>query len=110
MTRSVSPVGTLQVADAKGAGERRYTIEIVARLTGVGTSTIRHYERSGLVEPARTAAGRYRYSDRDVERVRQIRRLCSDLGVNLAAVEVILHMRERMLEMNDELARLRRLG
>jgi MerR family transcriptional regulator/heat shock protein HspR len=79
-------------------------------LTGVGTSTIRHYERIGLIDPTAPSTGSHRFSDLDVERVRQINRLRHDLGVNLAAVEVILHMRQRMVEMQDELARLRRLG
>jgi MerR family transcriptional regulator/heat shock protein HspR len=74
----------------------------------VGTSTIRRYERFGLVEPSRTEGGPSWYSDFDIERVKQIRRLSSDLGLDLAAVEVILHMRERMLAMHDELVALRR--
>jgi MerR family transcriptional regulator, heat shock protein HspR len=88
--------------------ERRYTVEVLANLSGVGTSTIRRYVRFGLVEPIRASGGPSWYSDRDVERVRQIRRLSHDLGLNLAAVEVVLHMRERMLEMHDELVALRR--
>jgi MerR family transcriptional regulator/heat shock protein HspR len=87
---------------------RFYSVEIVALLSGVPVPTIRRYERLGLVEPERTLSGLRRYSDRDVERVRQIRRLCHDLGVNLAAVEVILHMRERMLEMRREVFELKR--
>jgi MerR family transcriptional regulator/heat shock protein HspR len=87
---------------------RRYSVEVVATLSGVGAATIRRYERYGLVEPTRAAGGPSWYSDRDVERVKQIRRLSDDLGVNLAAVEVILNMRERMLAMHDELVSLRR--
>ena len=74
----------------------------------MGTTTIRRYERYGLVEPTRAAGGPSWYSDRDLERVKQIRRLSDDLGVNLAAVEVILHMRDRMISMHDELVSLRR--
>jgi MerR family transcriptional regulator/heat shock protein HspR len=88
--------------------ERRYSVEVLATLSGVGAATIRRYERYGLVEPTRASGGPTWYTDRDLERVRRIRRLSNDLGVNLAAVEVILHMRERMLAMHDELIALRR--
>ena len=88
--------------------ERFYSVEVVASLSGVATATVRRYERLGLVEPAQTAGGPRRYTDREVERIRQIRRLSHDLGVSLAAVEVILHMRERMLDMQRELLDLKR--
>ncbi len=108
MSEQTSPGHRLRRVATAVAPERRYTVEVVATLTGVGTATIRHYERLGLLEPARTVGGPTWYSDRDLERVRQIRRLSHDLGVNLAAVEVILHMRERMVEMREELTSLRR--
>jgi MerR family transcriptional regulator, heat shock protein HspR len=96
------------VNTVKRMHERRYTVEVLATLSGVGTATIRRYERFGLIEPSRAAGGPSWYSDRDVERVRQIRRLTNDLGLNLPAIEVVLHMRQRMLEMHDELVALRR--
>lgn len=103
--RPASPAGHTDRPD------RRYTIEVVAALCGVRIGTLRHYERLGLVQPKRNTGSHRWYTDADVERVRQIQRLTNDLGVNLAAVEVILHMRERMLELHRELATLRhRLG
>ena len=91
-----------------------YVIGLAARQAGVHEQTLRHYERLGLIAPARKGTSPQSprlYSDRDIERVVQIRRLMDDLGVNLAGVETILHMRDRMeamrREMDDELTRLR---
>src|SRR5918911_4672148 len=77
-----------------------FVISVAARLVGVHEQTLRYYERAGLVEPARSK-GRIRlYSLHDLERVRQIRRLTDEMGVNLAGVEVIMRLtdRIRMLE------------
>ncbi len=92
-----------------------YVIQVAAQRAGVHEQTLRHYERLGLIAPARKGT-RPRsprlYSDRDIERVVHIRQLIGDLGVNLAGVETILNMRDRMealrREMDQELARLRR--
>lgn len=92
-----------------------YDVTEAARLAGVHEQTLRHYERLGLVTPARKNA-RPRsprlYSPADVERAAHIRQLVDDLGVNLAGVETILRMRDRMermrRDMDDELLRLRR--
>jgi MerR family transcriptional regulator/heat shock protein HspR len=81
-----------------------FVISVAARLVGVHEQTLRYYERAGLVEPARSK-GRIRlYSLHDLERVRQIRRLTDDMGVNLAGVEVIMRLTDRIrqLEMQVE--------
>ncbi|HET6644387.1 MAG TPA: MerR family transcriptional regulator [Fimbriimonadales bacterium] len=80
-----------------------YTISIAARLCGVHPQTLRTYERQGLIAPARQNEKNRLYSDEDVVRVRQITRLTQDLGVNLAGVEVILNLLDRMEEMRREL-------
>ena len=73
-----------------------FVISVAARLVGVHEQTLRYYERAGLVEPARSK-GRIRlYSLHDLERVRQIRRLTDDMGVNLAGVEVIMRLTDRI--------------
>ena len=87
-------------------GERCYVVHVAARLVGVHPRTLRYYEELGLVE-RRGDAGRT-YTEADLERLRMIRRLVDDLGVNLAGVEVILNMRERMLQLHAELEQLRR--
>ena len=85
-----------------------YIISVAAQKAEVHEQTLRHYERLGLISPARKGDSPHSprlYSDRDIERVVQIRRLMRDLGVNLAGVEAILHMRDRMEQMQDDLER-----
>jgi MerR family transcriptional regulator/heat shock protein HspR len=76
---------------------------VVARILGVHAQTLRYYEKVGLIEPSRSM-GRVRlYSNRDLERLRQVRTLMNDLGVNLAGVEVILRLTERITEMERQI-------
>lgn len=85
-----------------------YVISIAARMVGVHAQTLRYYERMGLVAPSRSR-GKFRlYSDRDVERLHQIKALMEDLGVNLAGVEVVLRLKERLMDMSQELNELRK--
>jgi MerR family transcriptional regulator/heat shock protein HspR len=85
-----------------------YTISIAAELCGMHEQSLRMYERRGLVAPQRSAGNIRQFSDADVERIRFIKRLVDDLGVNLAGVEVILHMRQQLMEAQGELEALRR--
>jgi MerR family transcriptional regulator, heat shock protein HspR len=85
-----------------------YVISVAAQILHVHPQTLRLYEREGLIEPQRSRGGIRLYSERDIERVRYIQRLTTELGVNLAGAEVILHMRERMLELQYELEQVRR--
>ncbi len=85
-----------------------YIISVAAQRAEVHEQTLRHYERLGLIAPARKGTSPHSprlYSERDIERVVQIRSLMRDLGVNLAGVEAILHMKDRMEKMQDELDR-----
>ncbi|GAC1364618.1 MAG: hypothetical protein NVS2B12_37980 [Ktedonobacteraceae bacterium] len=85
-----------------------YIISVAAQLAEVHEQTLRHYERLGLISPARKGNSPHSprlYSERDIERVVQIRSLMRDLGVNLAGVEAILHMKDRMEKMQDDLER-----
>ena len=84
-----------------------YVISIAARMVGMHAQTLRTYERIGLVEPKRTRGNIRMYSQADVARLRQVQRLITDLGVNLAGVEVILRMGEKMQAMEAELQQLR---
>ncbi len=84
-----------------------YIISVAAQRADVHEQTLRHYERLGLIAPARKGESPHSprlYTDRDIERVVQIRGLMRDLGVNLAGVEAILHMKDRMGTLQDELA------
>lgn len=85
----------------------RYVISVAAQILGVHPQTLRLYEREGLVEPKRTGGKIRLYSERDIERVRRVLRLTNDLGVNLAGAEILLNMRERMLQLHEEMDRLR---
>jgi len=83
-----------------------YIISVAAQKAEVHEQTLRHYERLGLIAPARKGNSPHSprlYSDHDIERVVQIRSLMRDLGVNLAGVEAILHMKDRMEQMQEEM-------
>ena len=85
--------------DRPGADDLRsrpaYFIGVVAEITEIHPQTLRHYERIGLVSPSRSPGNVRMFSQEDIERVRLIQRLTSELGVNLAGVEVVLNMRDR---------------
>jgi MerR family transcriptional regulator, heat shock protein HspR len=83
-----------------------YIISVAAQKAEVHEQTLRHYERLGLISPARKGESPHSprlYSDRDIERVVHIRSLMRDLGVNLAGVEAILHMKDRMEQLQVNL-------
>jgi MerR family transcriptional regulator/heat shock protein HspR len=78
----------------------RYMISVAAELAGLHPQTLRMYEARGLIRPARTPGGTRLYSESDVERLRLVQRLTTELGLNLAGVEHVLRL-------EDELRRLR---
>lgn len=80
-----------------------YVISIAARMVGLHAQSLRYYEKMGLVEPARSQGKVRFYSQRDIERLRQIKTLMNDLGVNLAGVEVILRLTERITELEEQM-------
>jgi MerR family transcriptional regulator, heat shock protein HspR len=80
-----------------------YIISIAARIVNVHPQTLRYYERVGLIEPSRTRGKIRLYSQRDIERLQLIQRLVNDLGVNLAGVEVIINLSERLAEAENNL-------
>jgi MerR family transcriptional regulator/heat shock protein HspR len=84
-----------------------FVISVAARLLNVHPQTLRYYERAGLISPSRSRGNIRLYSSRDIERAQQIKRLIEDLGVNLAGVEVIMKLTERMREMEQEIETLR---
>jgi MerR family transcriptional regulator/heat shock protein HspR len=84
-----------------------YVISVAARMIGVHAQTLRYYERAGLLAPSRSR-GRIRlYSQSDINRLRQIQSLINDLGLNLAGVEVMLRMNERIRRMEAEMETMR---
>ncbi|MCW5962148.1 MAG: helix-turn-helix transcriptional regulator [Pyrinomonadaceae bacterium] len=84
---------------------KTYTISAVAELFGIHPQTLRLYEREGLLKPSRSEGNTRLYEDSDLERLEVILSLTRDLGVNLAGVEIILNMREKMDAMQREFER-----
>ena len=94
--------------------EPRYIISIAAKMVGVQNHTLRYYEKIGIIEPYRSRGRLRLFSDRDIARLRRVKTLMDDLGVNLAGVEVVLRMAQHMTELQrqvkeleSEIARLR---
>ena len=84
---------------------KTYTISAVAELFEIHPQTLRLYEREGLLKPSRSEGNTRLYEDSDIERLEIILSLTRDLGVNLAGVEIILNMREKMDQMQKEFER-----
>jgi MerR family transcriptional regulator/heat shock protein HspR len=83
-------------------------ISVAAELAGVHPQTLRMYEQRGLVRPMRTAGNTRLYSDADVERVRLIQQLTTEVGLNLAGVERVLHLQDELNRMHRRLERMER--
>ena len=86
--------------------EPRYVISVAARMLGIQTYTLRYYEKIGVIEPRRSQGNTRLYSESDIILLRRVKTLVEDMGVNLAGVEVILRMMERMNELQNELEQL----
>jgi len=86
----------------------RYVISVAARIVGLEAHTLRYYERLGLVQPERSRGNIRLYSEDDIERLRYIKTLVSDCGVNVAGVEVALKLMERMNELRSRLDEMER--
>ena len=86
----------------------RYMISVAAELVGMHPQTLRIYEQRGLVRPKRTAGNTRLYSDADVERLQLIQRLTTDLGLNLAGVELVLRLEDELKKAHARIERLQR--
>ena len=86
----------------------RYMISVAAELVGMHPQTLRMYEQKGLVQPQRTAGNTRLYSEADLERLRLIQRLTTELGLNLAGVEAVLGLEEQLQRMRSRMERLER--
>ena len=84
-----------------------YVMSVAVRMVGVHAQTLRYYERVGLVRPSRSQ-GRIRlYSPREIEKLKRIKTLTEDMGVNLAGVDVVLKLMDRISQMENEMTQLR---
>jgi MerR family transcriptional regulator, heat shock protein HspR len=81
-----------------------YMISAVAELYKLHPQTLRLYERVGLLKPSRSDGNTRLYTDEDLQRLDVILTLTRDMGVNLAGIEIILNMREKMLEMEKQMS------
>jgi MerR family transcriptional regulator, heat shock protein HspR len=82
---------------------RLFMISVVSEMLGIHPQTLRLYEREGFIKPRRSGGNTRLYSEEDVEKLELVLRLTRELGVNLAGVEVILSMREKMERMQQEM-------
>ena len=86
----------------------RYMISVAAELVGMHPQTLRIYESKGLVRPRRTPGNTRLYSEADLERLRLIQRLTTELGLNLAGVETVIRLEDELLRVRTRLDRLER--
>ncbi len=93
-------------ATSQDRGKPVFMISVVAEMLDIHPQTLRLYEREGLVVPQRTEGNTRLYSQEDIDKLRRVLRLTRELGVNLAGVEVILSMREKMEQMQEAMEQL----
>ncbi len=86
----------------------RYMISVAAELVGMHPQTLRIYESKGLLRPRRTPGGTRLYSETDLERLRVIQRLTSELGLNLAGVETVIRLEDELKRLRARLDRMER--
>ena len=86
----------------------RYMISVAAEIVGMHQQTLRMYESKGLVRPGRTPGGTRLYSEADLERLRVIQRLTTELGLNLAVVETVIRLEDELKQVRRRLERLER--
>ena len=86
----------------------RYVISIAAGMVGIEAHTLRYYERLGLIQPDRSGGNIRLYSEDDIERLRYIKTLMSDCGINPAGVEVALRLVQRIKEMQHQIREMER--
>ena len=85
-----------------------YMISVAAELAGMHPQTLRTYETKGLVRPKRTPGGTRLYSEADVERLRIVQRLTTELGLNLAGVELVLRLEDELRRARTKIDKLQR--
>jgi len=93
--------------DYQAPHEPCYVISVAARMVDLHPQTLRHYERIGLIVPARSPGNVRLYSASDIERLQKICRLTDELGINLAGVDVILRLTDTIEEIQTEVEEMR---
>lgn len=90
-----------------GYDEPVYLISVVAKVLTIHPQTLRQYEREGLVRPSRTDGKMRLYSQSDIDKIKMILRLTRDLGVNLAGVDIIIQLKEKIVEYEELISSLK---
>jgi len=90
-----------------GYEEPVYLISVVAKVLAIHPQTLRQYEREGLICPARTSGEMRLYSQKDIDQIKMIQRLTRDLGVNLAGVDIIIRLKNKIQSFEDEIEELK---
>jgi MerR family transcriptional regulator, heat shock protein HspR len=85
-----------------------YTISVAADIVGMHPQTLRIYESKGLIRPKRTSGNTRLYSEADVERLKLIQQLTTELGLNLAGVEHVIRLQDELLRLHRRLDRMQR--
>ena len=88
------------------ANDPCFVISVAARMVRVHTQTLRYYEREGLLEPARSRGNIRLYSQKDIEKLRSIKSLTDELGINLAGVQVVMRLMERISDLEKQVLNL----
>ena len=83
-----------------------FVISVAARMVRVHTQTLRYYEREGILEPARSRGNIRLYSQKDIEKLRSIKSLTDELGINLAGVQVVMRLMERISDLEKQVLNL----
>jgi MerR family transcriptional regulator/heat shock protein HspR len=83
-----------------------YLISVVSKILDIHPQTLRQYEREGLISPSRTDGRMRLYSQRDIDKIKMVLRLTRELGVNLAGVDIILRLKERIAKLEAEVENL----
>ncbi|MFK5881937.1 MAG: helix-turn-helix transcriptional regulator [Sulfurospirillum sp.] len=91
-----------------GYEEPVYLISVVAKVLTIHPQTLRQYEREGLICPSRTDGKMRLYSQRDIDKIKMIQRLTRDLGVNLAGVDIIIRLKDKINAYEDEIEELKK--
>ena len=94
------------VTDNQFREEPCFVISVAARIVGVHAQTLRHYERVGLIWPSRTVGRQRLYSMADIERLRRLKSLTEDMGVNLAGAEIALKLMAKIEELEGQVREL----
>jgi len=83
-----------------------YLISVVSKMLDIHPQTLRQYEREGLISPSRTDGRMRLYSQRDIDKIKMVLRLTRELGVNLAGVDIIIRLKEKIAKLENEIENL----